>query len=53
MDSIVAGFEHQLDEMYKTETLDIETDIEVMQKMMDRETGKSEIKLGGTVAQTK
>lgn len=53
MDSIVAGFEHQLDEMYKTETLDIETDIEVMQKMMDRETGKSEIKLGGTAAQTK
>jgi len=38
MDSIVHGFECQLDELYKSDALDIETDIQVMQKMLDRDT---------------
>ena len=30
MDSIVAGFEHQLDELYRTDAMDIDSDIRVM-----------------------
>lgn len=37
MDSIIHGFEHQLDELYKDDALDIQSDIEVMKTMMNRE----------------
>lgn len=38
MNSIVDGFRHQLAELYKTDTLNIETEIDVLTQMMDRET---------------
>ena len=67
MDSIVEGFKRQLDELYKTDNLDIESDIDVLVQMMDRDkaksesgfkksvekTGSGEINLGGSAAQTK
>lgn len=68
MDGIVKGFEHQLDNLYKMDTMSIETDIEVMEKMMGQDApGKSDfhtsqtaqqtsggsVSLGGTAAQTK
>ena len=42
MDSIVDGFRRQLDDLYSTENLDIETDIDVMMQMMDRDKKNSE-----------
>ena len=39
MDSIVKGFEHQLDELYKTDAMDVDTDIRVMESMLRRDTG--------------
>lgn len=38
MDSIVRGFEHQLDELYKMDVLDIDSDIRVMETMLRRDT---------------
>lgn len=38
MDSIVAGFEHQLDELYRTDAMDIDSDIRVMETMLRRHT---------------
>ena len=38
MDSIVAGFEHQLDELYRTDAMDIDSDIRVMETMLRRDT---------------
>ena len=38
MDSIVAGFEHQLDELYRTDAMDIDSDIRVMEAMLRRDT---------------
>ncbi len=39
MDSIVAGFAHQLDELYKADAMDVATDIKVMETMLQRDTG--------------
>lgn len=39
MDSIVKGFEHQLDELYQADALDVDTDIRVMEHMLRRDTG--------------
>jgi hypothetical protein len=33
MDAIVKGFEHQLDELYKADALDVDSDIRVMETM--------------------
>ena len=41
MDSIVKGFEHQLDELYKADALDVDTDIRVMEHMLKRDTGSA------------
>ena len=38
MDNIVAGFEHQLDELYRTDAMDIDSDIRVMEAMLRRDT---------------
>ena len=38
MDGIVAGFEHQLDELYRTDAMDIDSDIRVMGTMLRRDT---------------
>ena len=51
MDSIVRGFEHQLDELYKTDALDIDSDIRVMETMLRRDTATVETDFGlGTAA---
>ena len=41
MDSIVKGFEHQLDELYKSDAMDVDTDIRVMESMLRRDTGSA------------
>lgn len=38
MDSIVAGFEHQLDELYRSAALDVDSDIRVMETLLGRDT---------------
>ena len=38
MDSIVHGFEHQLDELYQTDALDVDSDLRVMETMLRRDT---------------
>jgi hypothetical protein len=42
MDSIVLGFERQLDELYRTNAMDIDSDIRVMETMLRRDTGRVE-----------
>lgn len=53
MDSIVAGFEHQLDELYRTDAMDIDSDIRVMETMLRRDTASvaDDFGLGGAAAQ--
>ena len=36
MDSIVKGFEHQLDELYQADAMDVDSDIRVMEHMLRR-----------------
>ena len=38
MDAIVRGFEHQLDELYKADAMDVDSDIRVMETMLRRDT---------------
>lgn len=42
MDAIVAGFEHQLDELYRADVLDVDSDIRVMETMLRRDTASAE-----------
>ena len=53
MDTIVEGFRHQLDDLYKTDAVSIETELDVLTKMIDRETvtAKQEFGLGGQAVQ--
>ena len=55
MDSIVKGFEHQLDELYQADAMDVDSDIRVMEHMLRRDTGSVEddFGLGGTQAEGK
>lgn len=46
MDSIVKGFEHQLDELYQADALDVDSDIRVMEHMLRRDTGSAEKDFG-------
>ena len=52
MDNIVRGFERQLDELYRTDTMDIDSDIRVMETMLRREHARVEddFDLGGSAA---
>ncbi|MEY8387307.1 5-bromo-4-chloroindolyl phosphate hydrolysis family protein [Oscillospiraceae bacterium 38-13] len=54
MDSIVKGFEHQLDELYQADALDVDSDIRVMEHMLRRDTGGAEqdFGLGGSAVRT-
>ena len=54
MDSIVKGFEHQLDELYQADAMDVDSDIRVMEHMLRRDTGSAEedFGLGGGAVQT-
>ena len=38
MDNIVRGFERQLDALYAAEAMDIQSDIDVMNSMMQRDS---------------
>lgn len=54
MDAIVRGFEHQLDELYKADALDVDSDIRVMEHMLRRDTATAEDDFGlngGTAVQ--
>ena len=46
MDTIVRGFEHQLDELYKADALDVDSDIRVMETMLRRDTASVEEDFG-------
>lgn len=46
MDSIIAGFEHQLDQLYKADAMDVDTDIRVMESMLNRDTATVERDFG-------
>lgn len=52
MDSIVAGFERQLDELYRADAMDIDSDIRVMETMLRRDsaTVADDFGLGGGAA---
>ena len=54
MDTIVDGFRHQLDELYRTDAVSIETEIDGLTKMINRETTtpRQEFGLGGQAVQT-
>lgn len=52
MDAIIQGFEHQLDELYKADVLDVDSDIRVMETMLRRDTASVERDFGlGTAVQ--
>ena len=52
MDAIVRGFEHQLDELYKADAMDVDSDIRVMETMLRRDTASVEEDFGlGTAAE--
>ena len=46
MDSIVAGFEHQLDELYKMDAMNVDSDIRVMETMLRRDAASAEKDFG-------
>ena len=52
MDSIVAGFEHQLDELYKMDAMNVDSDIRVMETMLRRDTATVEKDFGLGTART-
>ena len=54
MDDIVAGFEHQLDELYRTDAMDVDSDIRVMETMLRRDTASAadDFGLGGAAVQS-
>jgi len=41
MDAIVEGFEHQLDQLYRADAMDVATDIKVMEAMLRRDTASA------------
>ena len=46
MDKIVLGFERQLDELYKADAMDVDSDIRVMESMLRRDTATVEDDFG-------
>ena len=53
MDLIIKGFEHQLDELYKADALDVDSDIRVMESMLERDTASVEEDFGLGAAREK
>ena len=53
MDNIIAGFEHQLDELYRETAMDIDSDIRVMETMLRRDTARvsDDFDIGGMAVQ--
>ena len=48
MDAIVEGFEHQLDELYSADAMDVFSDIKVMETMLHRDTASAAKDFGYT-----
>ena len=46
MDSIIRGFEHQLDQLYHADAMDVASDIQVMETMLRRDTASVEEDFG-------
>lgn len=46
MDRIVEGFEKQLDQLYSADAMDVESDIRVMEKMLNRDSASAEKDFG-------
>ena len=46
MDLIIKGCEHQLDELYKADAMDVDSDIRVMETMLERDTASVEKDFG-------
>ena len=46
MDSIITGFEHQLDQLYQADVMDVDSDIRVMETMLNRDTASVEKDFG-------
>ena len=53
MDMLIQGFSHQLDALYKSDAMDIDSDIRVMETMLKRDTGSAsdDFGFGGSAAQ--
>ena len=53
MDALIKGFDKQLDDLYRNEAMDIDSDIRVMENMLRRDTASVEddFGLGGAAAQ--
>ena len=53
MDALIKGFDKQLDDLYRSEAMDIDSDIRVMENMLRRDTASVEedFGLGGAAAQ--
>ena len=53
MDALIKGFDKQLDDLYRNEAMDIDSDIRVMETMLRRDTSSAadDFGLGGTAAQ--
>lgn len=47
MDKVVEGFEKQLDQLFRTEAMDITTDVEVLERMLDKDGLGSGMTMGG------
>ncbi len=47
MDKVVEGFEKQLDQLFSTDAMDIATDVEVLERMLDKDGLGSGMTLGG------
>ena len=52
MDSIVEGFEHQLDQLYSADAMDVVSDIKVMEAMLSRDTASAAKDFGYQVEKT-
>ena len=46
MDKVVEGFEKQLDQLFATDVMDITTDVEVLERMLDKDGLGSGMTLG-------
>lgn len=51
MDKIVAGFEHQLDQLYQSDAMDVDSDIRVMEQMLRRDGAADDFGMGAAVQQ--
>ena len=46
MDALIKGFDKQLDDLYRNEAMDIDSDIRVMENMLRRDTASVEDDFG-------